>query len=155
MTDKRCILLTTDMSAESMRAFAPVADMALRLGARVTLLRVVHDQVHPVAPPAKAPMTTSVPLAMEPTAAAAAARERLLELRGRFPDDLEIDVDTVLGNDVASAILDYARRHGVDLITMATHGRSGLRRLVIGSIAEAVLRHSTVPVLLYPPASSA
>jgi nucleotide-binding universal stress UspA family protein len=35
---------------------------------------------------------------------------------------------------------------------MATHGRRGIRRLLLGSVAEGVLRHSRVPVILYPPA---
>ena len=48
----------------------------------------------------------------------------------------------------ASEIVDAARETGADLIAMTTHGRSGLRRLVFGSVAEAVLRHSDVPVFL-------
>lgn len=152
MTDTRRILLTTDMSEESMRGFSSVAAVARRLGARVTLLRVVQDQLHLVGP---AGMPAPMPMGMEPTEAAAAARVQLLALRSRFPDELEVDVATTIGNDVSAAILDYAHGHGVDIIAMATHGRSGIRRLVMGSIAESVLRHSTVPVLLYPPASSA
>jgi nucleotide-binding universal stress UspA family protein len=45
-------------------------------------------------------------------------------------------------------ILAAAREHGADLIAMATHGRTGLGRLLFGSVAEAVLRHATVPVFL-------
>lgn len=48
----------------------------------------------------------------------------------------------------ASEIVDAAREANVDLIAMTTHGRSGLRRLVFGSVAEAVLRHSDKPVFL-------
>jgi len=48
-------------------------------------------------------------------------------------------------------ITEYAASHDVDLIVMATHGRSGLTRLVLGSVAEKVLRAASVPVLLVPP----
>lgn len=52
--------------------------------------------------------------------------------------------------DPATAILDYAREAGVDLIVMSTHGRSGLRRLIYGSVTERVLRSVGVPVLVIP-----
>jgi nucleotide-binding universal stress UspA family protein len=48
----------------------------------------------------------------------------------------------------AEEILDHARAGDVDLIAMSTHGRSGIRRWVVGSVAETVLRHAPVPVLL-------
>jgi nucleotide-binding universal stress UspA family protein len=48
----------------------------------------------------------------------------------------------------AAEIVDAARELHADLIAMTTHGRSGLRRLMFGSVAEAVLHHSDVPVFL-------
>jgi len=48
----------------------------------------------------------------------------------------------------ASEIIAGAREAGSDLIAMTTHGRSGLGRLLFGSVAEAVLRHSDIPVFL-------
>lgn len=48
----------------------------------------------------------------------------------------------------ADEIVEGARDAGADLIAMTTHGRTGLRRLVFGSVAEAVLRHANVPVFL-------
>ena len=48
----------------------------------------------------------------------------------------------------AEEILEEARESGAELIAMATHGRSGVARLVLGSVAEAVLRRSEVPVVL-------
>jgi nucleotide-binding universal stress UspA family protein len=48
----------------------------------------------------------------------------------------------------AEEILDHARVAGADLIAMSTHGRSGFRRWVLGSVAETVARHSPIPVLL-------
>jgi nucleotide-binding universal stress UspA family protein len=51
----------------------------------------------------------------------------------------------------ARAILEYAHSHPVDLIAMTTHGRSGIANLLIGGVADKVLRGTTVPVLLYRP----
>jgi nucleotide-binding universal stress UspA family protein len=48
----------------------------------------------------------------------------------------------------AETIIDYAHREPIDLIVMATHGRSGLRRWVYGSVADKVLRGAALPVLL-------
>lgn len=52
----------------------------------------------------------------------------------------------------ADEIIDFAEKHNVDLIVMCTHGRSGITRWVLGSVAEKVVRHSPVPVLTVSPA---
>ena len=51
----------------------------------------------------------------------------------------------------ADAILDYATDNGVDLVIMSTHGRSGISRWTFGSVADKVIRYSTVPVLIIRP----
>ncbi|MER3460845.1 MAG: hypothetical protein C4303_06950 [candidate division GAL15 bacterium] len=73
-------------------------------------------------------------------------RSRLadLELPSRFR------VEVVPDGFVAHAILDAAERFGADLIVMGTHGRTGLQRVLLGSVAEAVLRRSRVPVMVVP-----
>jgi nucleotide-binding universal stress UspA family protein len=53
----------------------------------------------------------------------------------------------VLEGNAAEAILDYAERVDVDMIVMGTHGRSGLDRFLVGSVAERVIRMSDVPVM--------
>ena len=45
-------------------------------------------------------------------------------------------------------IVEYAQTHNIDLIVLSSHGRSGLGRLIMGSVAEAVLRGTTVPVCI-------
>ncbi len=55
----------------------------------------------------------------------------------------------------AEEIVDYARVNQMDLIAMSTHGRTGLQRALLGSVAESVVRHSPVPVLLVPVRSKA
>ncbi len=59
----------------------------------------------------------------------------------------------VPGDDVAGRILDYTRDHTVDLIILSTHGRSGPSRWAFGSVADRVVRHSPVPVLMVSPSS--
>ena len=70
------------------------------------------------------------------------------EIASRNGQALQAHLVEATGSTVASAILRSARKIGADLIVMGTHGRRGLRRLVVGSDAEAVLRGATVPVLL-------
>ena len=60
---------------------------------------------------------------------------------------LSVERLSVLG-DPAGEILDQSLAAGIDLIVMATHGRSGLSRWVLGSVAERVLRHVEIPLLL-------
>lgn len=54
------------------------------------------------------------------------------------------------GGTIASAILAEANQCGADLIALGTHGRKGLRRAIVGSVAEGVIRDSRLPVLLSP-----
>ncbi len=66
---------------------------------------------------------------------------------------LQAESVTVLGN-AGQAIVNYAKENSVELITIATHGRSGLGRAVMGSVADHVLRETHIPVLLIRPSST-
>lgn len=57
----------------------------------------------------------------------------------------------VIPGKAADRILDYAQKNQADLIVMSTHGRSGPSRWAFGSIADRVIRHSRIPVLIVPP----
>jgi universal stress protein A len=57
------------------------------------------------------------------------------------------EAQVVVGNP-ADAILRVAQERGVDLIVMGTHGRTGLKHVLLGSVAETVMRHATCPVLV-------
>ncbi len=57
----------------------------------------------------------------------------------------------VLSGNPAEEIIKYSQKNDIDLIIMSTRGRSGISRLVFGSVAEKVIRNSTVPVLIKPP----
>lgn len=143
----RHILLTSDLSEEALRAFAPAGELARAAGAKITLFHVVLD------------MTDSAqggrlgtPIGPANRENEKMAAERALEQQARIlPPDVDVTVRVLSGGRVARTIVAFAQEHGVDLIAMSTHGRSGARRLVLGSIAEGVLRHAHVPVLCFPP----
>lgn len=60
----------------------------------------------------------------------------------------------IVDSRVAMAITDYATEIGADFIAMATHGRGGMARAILGSVADKVMRTSAVPVLLVPPVAA-
>jgi nucleotide-binding universal stress UspA family protein len=140
------ILLTTDLSDESLRAFAPLASLAKAQHASVTLLHVVEDT--PITPRGAA---FAAPISL-PGAEAdqRRAEEWLGERAGNAFAGLPVDVKVIRAPNVGEAIPGYAKDHGYDLIAMATHGRTGFRALVMGSVASAVLRHADRPVLVFP-----
>ena len=90
------------------------------------------------------------------------AARRLVEARitrgkeyiGRVAAQLEkagIEVATaLLEGGAAENIVDYTREHGIDLVVMSTHGFGGLKRLLLGSVTDRVIRSCEVPVLVVP-----
>jgi len=64
----------------------------------------------------------------------------------RVGGDLEVREEVVAGIP-AEDIVEYANAEGIDMIVMGTHGRSGLNRVLLGSVTERVVRTSPVPVL--------
>jgi universal stress protein A len=81
----------------------------------------------------------------------AAARTKLERLaRQRVNGKARYEVEVMLG-DPGVEVLQVAKRLGANLIVMATHGRKGLRRLVLGSVAEHVVREASCPVLTVSP----
>jgi nucleotide-binding universal stress UspA family protein len=60
-----------------------------------------------------------------------------------------IDIEAiVLEGKIADTLVDFAGNNGFDLIIMATHGRSGLARWVVGSVADKIMHYSSIPVLI-------
>jgi nucleotide-binding universal stress UspA family protein len=81
---------------------------------------------------------------------AVAESELLPDIRALKEAGYAVSVLIQAGNP-ARTIVDVAERQAVDAVAMATHGRTGLRRLLLGSVAEAVLRELTVPLVLVRP----
>jgi nucleotide-binding universal stress UspA family protein len=140
MLPVRRILVTLDGSRFAEEAMGPACDLARATGARLSLLEVVTRH-------------SGLVRLLHPAERSAEAAERSLdEARGRIPPELgPVDVQVVENASAAGGILAEARRGGADVIAIATHGRGGLRRFLLGSVAENVLRESPVPVLLFRP----
>ena len=64
---------------------------------------------------------------------------------------VKVEAVTLQGAQLGEGIVDYANNNDIDLIAIATHGRSGLGRAVFGSVADYVLRHSRIPILVIKP----
>ena len=73
-------------------------------------------------------------------------------LRGtaRSFSDVTVSTDLLSGDDPASSLIERADRGDVEMIVIASHGRTGLERWMMGSVAERVVRGSTVPVMVIP-----
>lgn len=140
------IVLTADFSAESMRAFAPTADLARRLGARIALVHVVPELLLLPFAEVFMPPQSAVTWANQVDR----ARERLQELRARLPEDLDVTCEVLSGESAEKEIVEYAAEQKAMFLAMATHGRTGLRRAALGSVCEAVLRHTTTPLVIFP-----
>lgn len=75
-----------------------------------------------------------------------------LQSKAKSLQALGIDVECVvlIGNP-GESIVEYADKNNVDLIAIATHGRSGVRRIIFGSVAEHIIKTSKLPILLVKP----
>lgn len=84
----------------------------------------------------------------------AAARNYLAEVESRLSaEGIAVKTAAIEGNRPGETIIDYARENGMSLIVMATHGHTGFKKLLLGSVATRVLHESPVPVLLIRPDS--
>jgi nucleotide-binding universal stress UspA family protein len=164
------ILATFDGSACSESIIPQLRVLSAIPGAEFILLRVAeqpHGQVAgqarpplavaPLGPGGTAIMLDAAPPAFAETKEQAVERVRaeladyLRQVAGQLPPSVTCDVETVIDDDVKSAIVRFAIQAGVDLIVMATHGRTGLVHLLYGDVAESVLRSGVAPVLLVHP----
>ena len=139
------ILLTTDFSEASEEAVLKAGELARSSRARLTVLHV--RRYPPAAPEAVVPtdkMVTAANLDAD-------ARRALNDLGSTLLSDVEnVSLVTIENVSAPLAICEYADRHGVDLIVIGTHGRTGMTRFLIGSVAEKVVRHASCPILVVP-----
>lgn len=146
----RRILVPTDFSDTARHATRYASELAAATGASLTVL-----YADSFTPPVD--FTASVGGWDEHSfdRLKAEAEEQLqqeagLDIDPRVPYDTVVRVDSAFGG-----ILNQARESACSLIVMGTHGRTGFRRLIVGSVTEAVMRHAPVPVVAVPPHSVA
>jgi nucleotide-binding universal stress UspA family protein len=75
------------------------------------------------------------------------AKNLLSEFKNRFSKEVPVKEVLLHGNDFEE-IVEYAEKNQIDLIVIATHGRTGLLHTLLGSVAEKVIRYSKIPVLV-------
>jgi nucleotide-binding universal stress UspA family protein len=80
------------------------------------------------------------------------SKRYLAKVRTRLTSEgLNVKTETIESNAPSHTIVEYAQRHGVDLIVITTHGHTGMKKMLLGSVATKVLHESHVPVLLIRP----
>lgn len=134
----RRILVPMDFSESSRLALDHAKELAMTYGAEIHLLHVVEEIAMPAAYGME-PISFAVPDIIQ------SSEKALAEIA---EDDIgyeHVQVQSVAGYP-ATTILDYIDENDVDLVAIATHGRTGLDRLLLGSVAEKVVRRAACPV---------
>ncbi len=142
----RRILAPVDLSAVSQPLISLASDLARLAGSELVVLHVFTPEDY-----AEVQQDTAVALDDYVGGLWATMRDQVRAAGG--PDAVRLEV--LQGWSVPEQILAAARRWDVQTIVMGTHGRTGLQRLLLGSVAEEVLRHATCPVLVVPSAAQA
>jgi len=133
------LLVPVDLSEQTTLVVDHATALADAYGATIDLLHVVEEATFPTAYGID-PLASPQPDVQE------RAREALDTLVGDL-DTNDVPIHThVLAGYAARDIVDFAEEHAADLVVMATHGRTGLQRFLIGSVAEKVVRSAPCPV---------
>ena len=139
----KSLLFATDFSPASQAALPYAAAIARRYGARLCLAHVVRPQVWAPAPPEWVPMESEVP---RQTAMTEMSKLEQSSLLAGLPHQVAIAEGAVW--ECLSRLL---RGQETDLLIMGTHGRRGLQKLLMGSVAEELFRLAPCPVLTVGP----
>jgi nucleotide-binding universal stress UspA family protein len=144
--ETKLILVPTDFSDASTHALRFAARLAERSGARVRLVYADY-----FVPPIDFAASAAVEYALTSDEAADEAKKLLIRTaEENLPATVKYETRVVIDAPV-TAIVDEARHCGADLLVMGTHGRTGFRRLVVGSVTESVMRAINVPVITVSP----
>jgi nucleotide-binding universal stress UspA family protein len=137
------ILLATDFSTPSAAALHYAAALARRYDARVFVAHVIRPDVYQLVPP------EALTITMEQTRRYAEQQLANLLISGHLRD---IPHQVLLGTGELWPVLsDMIERNDVDLVVAGTHGRTGVRKLLLGSVAEEIFRLAPCPVLTVGP----
>lgn len=133
------ILVPVDFSQDSEEAVGCAIGLARQFQARLTLLHAIY-----------VPEAAEVNLAAYLDKIQSESDQLMAACRKRV-EDAGVTVDSLVVRGVPShRITETAQEQQVDLIVMGTHGRTGLRHMLIGSVAERVVRHASCPVMVVP-----
>jgi nucleotide-binding universal stress UspA family protein len=148
-TDIKTILVTTDLSDEALKAYPYARSLAKAYGAKIYVLTCIDTSIQ-----LGIGGSMEMPVMYVPETIAAIKEKTINDLRQHlkthFPDESPEYVVREAALPVHHIITDFIKESGVDLVVLASHGRSGIRRTLMGSVAEQVLRASNKPVLVVP-----
>lgn len=134
------ILCPTDFSEASGKALEAASELALHFSAEVILVHVVH-------PLAVVPQATQFDVPLYQSEMETYARNRLQEIVEKGITGITFRKMVVPG-DAANEIVNMAGRENADVIVIATHGETGWRKFMFGSVAEKVIRLAECPILV-------
>ena len=139
------ILLPTDFSECAAHALSYAASLARRFSASIICVHVIEPVMQTVG---YTGLTEPLPIGdLSEQLEESAGRE--LPKIGACEECSGLEIEEVIAHgDAASEIVRVARERKVDLIVIASHGRTGLGRILFGSTAESVVRHAPCPVLV-------
>ncbi|APW59734.1 universal stress protein [Paludisphaera borealis] len=143
MIDIERILAPTDFSTHAQQALRYACDLAERLGADLYILHVLSEIV-PTGPDPLLMPVMPPQFYQEDEDRAAKSLETVLDPSWGKPRTV---TTAVRWGTAAEAIVDYASEQKIDLVVIATHGRSGLSHVLLGSVAERIVREAPCPVL--------
>jgi len=146
------ILVAVDGSDTSRRAFDAALDLAKAMGAKLEPYYVIENTPMYFDAPGYDPSILRNQMISQGNELSA-QMDALMRERG-------VEGGMVMGeasslDDVPTLVLQAAKAAGADLLVMGTHGRRGVQRLILGSVAERCVRQATLPVLLVPAAAGA
>lgn len=140
------ILCPTDFSEASLCGLKMASEMAEKFGSEVLVLYVNKPIQHLPSPQIEAADITFDPVAYEKQVSREARAQLAAVARFCFAEGIEPGLEVRLGHP-AEEIIRFADEEKVDAIFMATHGRTGLKHIVFGSVAERVVSRAKCPVL--------
>jgi nucleotide-binding universal stress UspA family protein len=146
----RRILIPLDGSELAELVLEPATALGSLMDAEYALIRSVEASSLPVGSPFVAELRAVEQRRLEERKTEAQAYlDKVAErLRAKA---FRIQTHIVVGESAAAAVLDVVRSQNIDLVVIATHGRSGFKRLLLGSVADKIVRGTLTPVLVYRP----
>jgi nucleotide-binding universal stress UspA family protein len=144
----RTILVATDFSEHADAALAYAAELGAHLDATLHLVHAIKI------PTMGVPEVGVAYAAMTMESSTQAAQREIETLVARYRDRVSLAPPRLEVGDPRDVIDNIAEVIGADLIVMGTHGRRGLRRVLLGSVAEAIVRTAPCPVLTIRPKKS-
>ena len=142
------ILVCLDGSDLAEQILPYAIETAKKFDSKITLLEITSPPTTIIEPMLGYYNATSLEKFQRDESQAVTYLEKLVKRLQK--QGLEVDYATSFGSP-GEAIVHYAAKHQVSLIALCTHGHSGLGRMVFGSVAEHVIRHSTLPILVRKP----